>query len=144
MKRSDATLFAATFAVCIFCVSAVPGSSLPEGVSPFTFLAHFCEYTILGALITLALSLPAKKDPSKGRLAEFNKNLDKTLGNSIAKIVILATVIASVYGMSDELHQLFVAQRSCDPMDWLVDTAGALLGSLIIVLWKQIRTSKHK
>ena len=40
-----------------------------------------------------------------------------------------AVIGASLYGVSDEFHQLFVPGRMCDPMDWLVDTAGAALGS---------------
>jgi VanZ family protein len=39
----------------------------------------------------------------------------------------LALALASAYGVSDEVHQLFVAGRSPDARDWLADTAGAWL-----------------
>lgn len=42
-----------------------------------------------------------------------------------------AVVLASLYGASDEFHQLFVPTRSSDPMDWLVDTLAALTVALI-------------
>ncbi|MFR0868308.1 MAG: VanZ family protein [Adlercreutzia sp.] len=35
----------------------------------------------------------------------------------------IAIACASLYGVSDEVHQLFVPERMCDPVDWMVDTA---------------------
>ena len=45
--------------------------------------------------------------------------------------MLLAIVVASAYGVTDEFHQLFVPGRACDPVDWMVDTAGAALGALL-------------
>ena len=42
---------------------------------------------------------------------------------------LIAIACASLYGVSDEVHQLFVPERMCDPVDWMVDTAGSALGS---------------
>ncbi len=69
---------------------------------------HFCEYLVLGALLHNALSrnVPA--------------------GRAVA----LAVLIASAYGATDEIHQLFVPGRMCDPVDWLVDTVGSLAGAV--------------
>jgi VanZ family protein len=36
-----------------------------------------------------------------------------------------ALLAASAYGVSDELHQLFVPGRSCSLADWIADTVGA-------------------
>lgn len=74
--------------------------------------AHFVEYTIFGALIFAALrwSFP---DQHRMRLA------------------VIAIIIASLYGVTDEFHQYFVPDRACDPVDWLVDTCGAALGAFI-------------
>ncbi|MDO4854768.1 MAG: VanZ family protein [Coriobacteriia bacterium] len=47
------------------------------------------------------------------------------------RLPLLAMVLASLYGISDEFHQIFVPQRSCDPADWAVDTIAALIGALI-------------
>ncbi len=44
----------------------------------------------------------------------------------------LAVILASLYGVSDELHQSFVAGRSSDAGDWLADTTGALLAVLAV------------
>lgn len=44
----------------------------------------------------------------------------------------LAVLLASLYGVSDELHQSFVPGRSSDVTDWLADTAGAFLAVLVV------------
>jgi VanZ family protein len=49
--------------------------------------------------------------------------------------VLLAIVIASVYGMTDEVHQSFVPFRESGWEDWLADTIGATLG---VVSWRFI------
>ncbi|MDO4502707.1 MAG: VanZ family protein [Coriobacteriia bacterium] len=81
--------------------AAIPG--LTESSS----LGHFTEYTVLGALLANALRhhLP------------------------LGRACLAAIVLASCYGVTDELHQLFVPDRCCDPADWVVDTLGAALGA---------------
>lgn len=83
----------------IFVGSSVPGSQVP---GRFGSLGHFGEYAILGALLVLALTSP--------------------------KRALMAVALASAYGITDELHQLFVPGRCSDPVDWLVDTLGAMVG----------------
>lgn len=55
-------------------------------------------------------------------------------GNRLWLLMLAAVVIASLYGASDELHQLFVPGRLCDPADWLTDTCGAALGAAVAAL----------
>jgi VanZ family protein len=43
------------------------------------------------------------------------------------RAAIWAVVAASLYGMSDEWHQTFVAGRDASLDDWIADTLGALL-----------------
>ena len=69
-------------------------------VSP---VGHFTEYFIFGLTLANALRFHLKQPVSS----------------------VVAVVIASLYGVSDEIHQIFVPTRSCDPMDWLVDTIAA-------------------
>jgi VanZ family protein len=45
---------------------------------------------------------------------------------------VFTMLIASFYGLSDELHQLFVTNRECEFWDWLADFAGALIMVLLI------------
>ena len=44
-------------------------------------------------------------------------------------------IICSFYGASDEFHQLFTPNRTCDFFDWVGDTAGALIAILVIKYW---------
>lgn len=45
---------------------------------------------------------------------------------------LIALIFSSLYGVSDEFHQIFTPSRSCDPMDWLVDTCAAAIGAAIV------------
>lgn len=73
-------------------------------------IGHFCEFFLLGAALCNALRFSISPKAS----------------------LIVAAVLASAYGISDELHQLFVPTRSCDPLDWIVDTVAALIGALLV------------
>jgi len=44
--------------------------------------------------------------------------------------VVLAIVTASVFGLTDEVHQLFVPLRDASWQDWLADTVGATLAAV--------------
>jgi VanZ family protein len=50
--------------------------------------------------------------------------------------VVLAIVTASVFGITDELHQAFVPFREASWQDWLADTIGAAVGA---ISWRLIR-----
>ena len=52
-------------------------------------------------------------------------------GPSVARqAFVLAIVTASIYGVTDEVHQFFVPFRESSWLDWLADTAGATVGAL--------------
>lgn len=108
--RIAAGIVSVVICICIFYVSSIPGSGLPSGLGFWTTVAHFIEYSCLGATLALALS---------GENRRF----------WIA--VLIAMLICSAYGASDELHQWFVPGRSTDIFDWLTDTAGGFFGSFI-------------
>lgn len=90
-------------------------------VSP---IGHFVEYFIFGILLLNAL--------------RFHMPLSRA--------VFFAIIIGSTYGVTDEIHQYFVPDRSCDPMDWLVDTIAVALGALLcrLAARKQLFSRKIK
>lgn len=92
----------------IFRMSALPGSRIP---GRFSVVGHLVEYTVLGALLAWSL---------RDRL-------------SLRDALAFAVVIASLYGITDEFHQLFVPGRMADPADWAVDTIGAVLGAAVLL-----------
>lgn len=50
-------------------------------------------------------------------------------------------VFAGVYGLSDEIHQMFVPRRDFDPLDVVADLAGALL--IQTILWFGSRRTRE-
>ncbi|MCP4642451.1 MAG: VanZ family protein [bacterium] len=52
-------------------------------------------------------------------------------------------VFAALYGLSDEIHQLFVPGRDFDPLDIVADAAGAVLVQLALYgLWRRTAASE--
>ena len=51
--------------------------------------------------------------------------------------LLFAIVTASIYGITDEVHQAFVPLREVSWLDWLADTIGAAIGALS---WRFIRS----
>lgn len=91
----------------IFWLSSLTGSSVP---SRFSSLGHFTVYAVLGAAYLVAM-------PSAWPMG---------------RRLLVAVVLASLYGVTDEYHQSFVPGRMPDPVDWIVDTIGALAGSGVV------------
>lgn len=92
-------------------------------VSP---VGHFTEYLLLGAALANALRF------TPWTIFERNTTAHPAgmLGDFPNPLV--ALVLSSLYGVSDEFHQIFTPGRSCDPMDWLVDTCAAAIGAAIV------------
>ncbi len=61
----------------------------------------------------------------------------RAAGPTVARqAVVLAIVTASVFGITDELHQAFVPLREASWQDWLADTIGATIGA---ISWRSIK-----
>ena len=98
----------ALYAALIFWLSS--RSSVPAAVELITDkVAHALLYGVFGALWSRALT-------------------NERPLNKITRWV-LAVLLASAYGVSDEFHQSFVPHRTADVADWFADTVGAALGA---------------
>lgn len=85
-------------------------------------LAHFLEFAGLSLLINIALWQTRKK-----KEAPF------------------AVALTSLYAVTDELHQLFIPGRSCQLMDWAIDTSGAILGAIcFLIIFAVISSVKNR
>lgn len=119
MKISRWWLFSIIYMGIIFGLSSIPGDNTPS--LPFPFfdkIAHLIEYTGFGWL----------------------------LGNAFNGSFLAAVLTGSLYGLSDEIHQLFVPGRECDFKDLLCDITGCILGQFIrLPVWlKKKRASKDE
>ena len=116
-------------------LSAVPGfEEQPEEVKvniieKLQFIvrksAHFIGYMILGIL-------------ASGLILQY-ENINKKYP--------LAFLICVIYAISDEIHQLFVPGRSGQVRDVLIDSAGSLLGIILVMAFVKILikfNKKHK
>ena len=92
------------WAAVIFAFSSIPSLSTELGTwdTILRKLAHLAEYAILGALL-----LRASRHP------------------------VVAVVLAGLYAVTDEVHQLFVEGRHGAPLDVGIDSVGALAGVLV-------------
>jgi VanZ family protein len=68
---------------------------------------HFTEYGALGAMLAFAF---------------------RASGVRGWRALAVAAVVASLYAVTDEIHQAFVPGRDSDIHDWLADTLGGALG----------------
>jgi VanZ family protein len=110
-----------SYAGTIFYLSAQshPDESLPS----FVFEAisdkvlHAVEYAGLGGLCYRAFRWGVS-------------------GPMASHALLFSIVTASLYGMTDEAHQLFVPFRESGWQDWLADTIGAAIGA---TSWRFIR-----
>jgi VanZ family protein len=87
----------------IFTLSAQPSLAPPSPLS-FDKVAHFGEYAVLCWLVARALfgyGIPARP------------------------VAVLAVLLCSLYGASDEVHQRYVPNRTPSVADWVADTLGA-------------------
>lgn len=50
--------------------------------------------------------------------------------------------LAACYGILDELTQRLVTNRTADPLDWLADICGAIVGTLIFALGMKLFGSR--
>jgi len=95
----------------IFAASSIPNlTRLPGGISDKS--GHSIGYAMLAGVLLRAFA--------GGRLR----------GVTWTRSVV-AIVLATIYGVSDEFHQLFVPGRSADRYDVLADCIGATGGAAI-------------
>ena len=95
------------YAAVIFYLSSLPGTTYFPSFFSADKIIHLGEYAVLGYLVARAL---------------------RNYGLTKKQIFIRAFVLCVVYGISDELHQMFVPHRFPSFMDVVADGIGSSLG----------------
>ena len=95
------------YAAVIFYLSSLPGTTYFPSFFSADKVLHVVEYAVLGYLVARAL----------GNYGLTNK-----------KLFIRACTLCVLYGISDEVHQMFVPHRSPSFVDILADGIGSSLG----------------
>lgn len=102
--------------VVLFIATSIPADRMPS-VGVGDKFSHFFAYLVLSALMFLAFSFQEKY---------------KILKNYPAA---MSALIASVYGIFDEFHQMFIPGRSAELLDLVADILGAIAG---VILTRQV------
>ena len=103
----------------LFGFSSLSTTPSPPGALTY-YEVHFAAYAGLAAITVRALA--------RGRLR-----------NVTWRAVCGAVAISSLYGVTDEYHQLFVPGRSFEVLDMLADALGAVAGASAVGAWSIIR-----
>ena len=80
---------------------------------------HFSLYLVLGILIYLNVKDVKKINP-----------------------IIISLIFCILYACSDEIHQMFINERTAKVLDILIDTIGSLTGILLIYLFSSKKRKK--
>ncbi|CAN5633694.1 hypothetical protein BH10BAC5_BH10BAC5_00880 [soil metagenome] len=116
-KKNTFHFFLVAYCLLIFILSSIPGDKYPEVDIPSADkLVHTLIYCGLFLLFFYSLKLQSK-----------SVNLQKYA-------ILWSILFTAVYGATDEFHQLFTVNRSCDLIDWFADVSGALIGTGIILI----------
>ena len=116
--------------IILFILTSLPTGLAIETRDVSDKLLHFGAYGLLSVLLYLNMYFQNKFIKLKNNPATFT------------------LVIASIYGLLDEIHQMFVPGRSAEFLDWVADFSGSLVAVLItgyiINRFKQIEIEKSK
>ena len=108
----------------IFVLSSISGlPSLPGGVDDS--VPHAVEYSVLAALLLRGL-----------------------VGARWRRVTVwaacAAALLATLYGVTDELHQWFVPGRTAEVADLVADASGAVVAVSLIWTWQRaVRAPRH-
>ena len=113
------------FPLIIYCLAIYIQSDHPasEHIPTFEFsdkILHFLAYAVMGVLFYRAYQTLHFKD-------------------NLRLLILLSIFSASLYGISDEIHQYFVPFRDASILDVIADILGAIFGVYLYYRWTVYR-----
>jgi len=109
---------AIAWAAVIFVLSSVPNPPGATGSEWQSNLAHMTEYAVLALLLVWACT---------------------ATGRRLAGAAVAGWLVCLAYGVSDEYHQSFVANRDSNGLDVAFDALGAAIGALAAAFVLRLR-----
>ncbi len=104
----------------LFALSSIPGRDIPTIEFSYSDkIVHCGIYGVLGALCFRALRLTTRL--------------------RVVPAILVVPLIVLAYGISDEVHQMFVPQRSSEVLDVVADVVGGALGAILASRWPGLR-----
>lgn len=118
-------IITAAYAGFIFYLSSLPPSEVPEPFAHSDKVLHVFLYLVLAALCVWSLRTTALRDR--------------------AMLPHIAAVLATLYGATDEMHQMLVEGRDASLADLSADAAGSVMGAAIaIVLIRHLAKARRQ
>ena len=117
-----AWLLVAVWAGVIFALSATPNLRIAQAADLDFILrksGHMAAFGILAVLIWRALALSA-----------------------VRRAMVWSLLLTVAYAASDEFHQSFTSGRNASPVDVSIDSAGALIALVALVVWLHVRARR--
>jgi VanZ family protein len=109
--------------IIIFIISSIPQDKLPEiKIIWSDKIAHFIIFGFLGFWLARALSHVKKRKTGK-------------------QYLLWSIFISSLFGVTDEIHQLLIPGRFCSFADWLADTLGVIV---FVFIYEWYRNKKYR
>ena len=107
-NRWLATILTLISASLIFYISSITFPAGDGSSGPYAIIYHFTAFSYLTLFLLISLT---KGKPNK-------------------PLIIMGIIFAIIYGISDEIHQLFVPGRFASIKDIIINSFGILLTSL--------------
>jgi VanZ family protein len=109
------------YCLLIFIQSSKPSFEQLPDIQYFDKLLHFAGYAVLGILFLRAFQT-------------------KRLRQSRKLLILFSILCATLYGISDEIHQYFVPLREASFSDLIANTLGSICGVYIYSLRMTLKT----
>jgi VanZ family protein len=115
----------AIFAYCAFLyyLSSISSFPIEPPFEYFDKLVHFCLYSGLSAVVAVGLQQARHRYSAK-------------------MLMMIPVAFSALYGITDEVHQLFVPSRTFSIGDMLFDAFGALAAAaflLVVYRWRKLQ-----
>lgn len=108
----------------LFIGTTLPSDTLSTLLEFSDKLKHFIGYLGLAFLLSL------------------NFHFQERWKNLAEKWLLAALLICLIYGLFDEIHQIYVPNRSAELLDWVADSLGSLVG--IVFSYLTVKFLKNK
>ncbi|MBI1939132.1 MAG: VanZ family protein [Ignavibacteriales bacterium] len=98
----------------LFSLSTIPVDAVPILFEIQDKVEHFLAYMVLAVLLNFTL--------------HFQRRIESVA----AKSFLFTLIFIFLYAAVDEVHQIFIPGRYCDPLDWIADSLGGVIGTISV------------